>query len=33
VVVSTDGEVATHAREAGAHSVRSIALVKLLDRG
>jgi predicted RNA-binding protein with PIN domain len=33
VVVSTDGEVATHAREAGAHSVRSIALVRLLDRG
>ena len=33
VVVSTDGEVAAHARDAGAHAVPSIALVRLLERG
>jgi predicted RNA-binding protein with PIN domain len=32
VVVSTDGEVAAHARSRGAYSVPSIALVRLLDR-
>lgn len=32
VVVSSDGEVAAHARAAGAHAVPSIALVRLLDR-
>jgi predicted RNA-binding protein with PIN domain len=32
VVVSTDGEVAAHARSASAYSVPSIALVRLLDR-
>lgn len=32
VVVSSDGEVAAHAREAAAHAVPSLALVRLLDR-
>lgn len=32
VVVSSDGEVAAHAREAGAHAIASAALVRLLDR-
>lgn len=32
VVVSSDGEVAAHARQAGAHAIPSVALVRLLDR-